>query len=352
MEIKTELTKNKKSKPDPGALGFGIHFTDHMLVAEYNDGGWRDAKIIPFGEIPISPAAIGIHYGQAVFEGLKCYMSNGKPRLFRPDQNFARLNSSLDRLCMPRIDEKFALKALIELIKTEREWIPDRPGQSLYIRPFAFATEPCLGVRPSQTYNFLIILSPSASYYKGGLAPVKIGVEDNYVRAVRGGVGFTKAAANYAVSLKAQESAKNSGCEQVLWLDGIERKYIEEVGSMNIFFKIAGEVVTPKLQGSILPGVTRDSVLKLCEYFKIPAAEKQISVDDLHAAAKNGTLEEAFGSGTAAVIAPVGELNYKNETFIINNNQIGPVAQKLYDEITGIQFGTKPDPFNWIYEIE
>jgi branched-chain amino acid aminotransferase len=284
---------------------------------------------------------------------MKCYYSpkSEKLALFRPEKNFARLNSSLDRLCMPRIDEEFSLKALAELIKIDREWVPRRPGQSLYIRPFVFATEPCLGVRPSEKYKFIIILSPSDSYYKGGLKPVKICIEDNYVRAVRGGVGFTKAAANYAVSLKAQEVAKEMGCEQVLWLDGVERKYIEEVGSMNIFFKISGEIVTPALQGSILPGVTRDSVLKLCEYFKIPAFEKQISAEDLYASAKNGTLEEVFGSGTAAVVSPVGELNYKGEAFIINNNQIGPIAQKLYDAITGIQYGTAPDPFNWTYEI-
>lgn len=351
--ITITLAATKKDKPDFNNLQFGRYFTDHMFVMDYEENkGWHDAKIVPYKPIQLDPAAIIFHYGQTVFEGLKAYKTaDGNVQLFRPDKNMERINKSSDRLCMPQIDENFVLKALKQLLTIEKDWVPTAEGTSLYIRPFIIATEPFLGVAPSKNYRFMIILSPVGAYYEEGINPIKILVENEYVRAVAGGTGMAKTAGNYAASLKAQEVAEGLGYSQVLWLDGVERKYIEEVGSMNIFFKINGEVVTPKLNGSILEGVTRNSVIKLIKDWEIPFSERQITVEELFIAHEKGELEEVFGTGTAAVISPVGELFWDDKKITINNGLTGELSQKLYDELTGIQYGTVEDKFNWIVKI-
>lgn len=352
-EIKTELTTNKKDKPDINNLGFGRFFTDHMFVVDYTEGkGWHEPRIIPYQPISLDPASKVFHYAQTVFEGLKAYLTvDNKVLLFRPESNFKRLNASNERLCIPVIDEELALEALKKLVEVDREWIPNAPGTSLYIRPFIIATEPCLGVASSQNFQFIIIMSPVGSYYKEGIKPVKILVEQQYVRAVAGGTGEAKTGGNYASSLKGQELANKDGYSQTLWLDGREKRYIEEVGSMNIFFKINGTVVTPALNGSILHGITRDSMIQLLKSKNIPVEERQISIHDITEAYHNGTLEEAFGTGTAAVISPIGELKWLDERIIINNGEIGEVTQMLYDTLTGIQNGSIPDQFNWTIKL-
>ncbi len=354
MEIKITKTTAPKEKPPVDALGFGKHFTDHMFVMDYTEGiGWHDARIVPYGPIEMDPSCMTLHYGQTIFEGLKAYKgANGEIFLYRPEKNMQRINQSNDRMCIPQIDEEFAVEAIKQLVLIDQDWIPEGEGTSLYIRPFIFGTDNALGVHPSDTYKFVVILSPVGSYYKDGLAPVKIWVEDNYVRAVRGGMGFAKTAGNYAASLKAQAVSEEKGYSQVLWLDGVERKYIEEVGAMNIFFKIGDEVVTPELNGSILPGITRDSVLKVLNAYGYKASERRISIDEIVAAYKEGKLEEVFGTGTAAVISPVGELCYMGEKMVINNNEIGKVSQFLYDTITGIQKGAVEDKLNFTYRIK
>ncbi|MDR1560192.1 MAG: branched-chain amino acid aminotransferase [Clostridiales bacterium] len=353
MDIDIQLTRNPKSKPDPETLEFGKIFTDHMFIAEYEEGkGWYKAEILPYAPLELDPSIMALHYAQSVFEGLKCYRAaDGRLLLFRPEMNFKRMNRSDERLCIPYIDEDFALRALMELLKTDKDWVPSLDGTSLYIRPFVFATERALGVHPSRQYKFMIILSPVGAYYKEGLNPVRIVIEDEYVRSVRGGIGFTKGAANYAISLKGQEKAQANGFTQVLWLDGVERKYIEEVGTMNVFFKINGEVVTPMLSGSILPGVTRDSVIQLIKSRGIPLSERRISVDELLDAQENGRLEEGFGSGTAAVISPIGSLSRKGREFVIAGGGIGELSRGLYEQLTGIQYGRLPDPFGWVREV-
>ncbi len=349
MDIKIVKTTNPKKKPSADGLGFGKIFTDHMFVMDYStEKGWHDARIIPYGPFEIDPSCMTLHYGQAIFEGLKAYKgANGEILLYRPYDNMRRLNKSNDRLCIPQIDVDFAVDAIKELVMLEKDWIPDGDGTSLYIRPFIFGTDSALGVHPSKTYKFVVILSPVGSYYAGGLAPVKIWVENEFVRAVRGGMGFAKTAGNYAASLKAQEVAEKNGYSQVLWLDGVEQKYVEEVGAMNIFFKIDGEVVTPMLNGSILAGITRDSVIQVLKAYGYKVSEKKISIDEIHAAYKAGKLEEVFGTGTAAVISPVGELCYNGEKMVINNNEIGETSQFLYDTITGIQKGIVEDKLNF-----
>lgn len=353
-KINITLTTNKKQKPDVNNLVFGKVFTDHMFVMDYStDKGWHDARIIPYQPITIEPSAMIFHYGQTVFEGLKAYYSaEGKVLLFRPEKNMQRLNQSNDRLCIPKIDEELALQALKELINIDRDWIPKAEGTSLYIRPFIISTEPALGVHPAHQYKFMIILSPVGSYYEEGIHPVKIAVESKYVRAVAGGTGQAKTAGNYASSLKAQEVAEENGYSQVLWLDGVEKKYVEEVGSMNIFFKINGEVVTPKLNGSILPGITRDSIIHLLKHWNVPVVEKRISIDEVYQAYKEGVLEEVFGTGTAAVISPVGELYWNNEKLLVNGGQTGELSMKLYNTLTDIQLGKELDPFGWVVEVE
>ena len=354
LDIRIERTANPKEKPKKGEkLGFGHIFTDHMFVMNYTEGkGWHDARIVPFGRVSLSPAAMVFHYGQEMFEGLKAYRDEkGNAYLFRPDMNAKRANDSNDRLCIPRIPEEDFVQAIKAVVDVDRDWIPTDPGTSLYIRPFIIATDEFLGVAPSKTYLFFVILSPSGAYYESGLAPVGIWIEDEYVRAVKGGIGFAKTGGNYAASLIAQVKAHDGGFSQVLWLDGVHRKYIEEVGAMNIFFKIKGKILTPMLNGSILPGVTRNSVLQLTRHWGMDVEERRISVDELLEAAHDGTLEEVFGTGTAAVISPVGKLRFKDEIITIGDGSIGKVTQRLYDEITGIQWGRLPDPLGWRVKI-
>ena len=354
MEIKIVKTNAPKAKPDQKKLGFGKHFTDHMFVMDYTEGrGWHDAGVVPFENISLSPAAMVFHYGQEMFEGLKAYKNDkGEAFLFRPDMNAKRTNASNKRLVIPEIPEEDFVEAVKAVVAVDKDWIPTEPGTSLYIRPFIIATDEFLGVAPSKTYLFMIILAPSGAYYESGLAPVGIWIEDEYVRAVKGGMGFAKTGGNYAASLIAQVKAHDDGYSQVLWLDGVERKYIEEVGAMNIFFKINGTVVTPMLNGSILPGITRNSVIAICKSWGLPVEERRISVDELIAAQKDGTLEEVFGTGTAAVISPVGKLRYKDDVMTIKDGGIGEISQKLYDTITGIQWGTTEDTFGWRVKVD
>lgn len=353
IEIKTELTTNKKQKPDFNNLGFGRFFTDHMFILDYKeDKGWHDPRIIPYQPISLDPAAKVFHYSQTVFEGLKAYLTVDKRvLLFRPESNFKRLNVSNERLCIPAINEELALEALKQLVAVDRNWIPGIPGTSLYIRPFIIATDPCLGVSSAKQFQFIMILSPVGSYYKDGIKPVKILVEDYYVRAAPGGTGAAKTGGNYASSLKGQEIASKDGYEQTLWLDGKEKRYVEEVGSMNIFFKINGTVITPALNGSILPGITRDSMIQLLKAKKIAVEERRISINEIVEAYRNGALEEAFGTGTAAVISPIGELKWLDEKIIINYGEIGEVTQMLYDTLIGIQNGSLKDEFSWTIKL-
>ena len=354
LDIKITRTTEPKAKPAAGQkLGFGKIFTDHMFVMNYTEGkGWHDPRIEPFHNISLSPAAMVYHYGQEMFEGLKAYKGeNGEVFLFRPDMNAKRTNATNDRLVIPQIPVEDFVQAVSAVVDVDRDWIPTEPGTSLYIRPFIIATDEFLGVAPSKTYLFMVILSPSGAYYESGLAPVGIWIEDEYVRAVRGGMGFAKTGGNYAASLIAQQKAHDAGYSQVLWLDGVERKYIEEVGAMNIFFKINGKVITPSLNGSILPGITRNSVLQLCRDWGYDVEERKISAQELLDAQKNGTLEEYFGIGTAAVISPVGKLRYVDEVMTINGGEIGNLSQKLYDTITGIQTGRLPDEKGWRVKV-
>ena len=355
MKIRVGLTKTPKAKPAPGQkLGFGRIFSDHMFVMNYKTGkGWHNPRIVPYGELSLSPAALCLHYGQTVFEGMKAYYGQqGDILLFRPDENFARLNRSNQRMAIPPIDEELCIQGVKKLVEIDKDWVPRQDGASLYIRPFVIATDPFLGVRPSYTYKFIIILSPVGAYYPEGLDPVKIWIEDEYVRAVRGGIGEAKTGGNYVASLAAQMKAHEEGYSQVLWLDGVERKYIEEVGAMNIFFKINGTVVTPQLNGSILPGVTRRTCVELCKAWGLPVEERKVSVEELERAARTGTLEEVWGSGTAAVISPVGHLRYEDEVFQIGDGGIGELSQKLYDTVTGIQLGKIEDTFGWTVEVK
>ncbi len=354
MEIKITKTTSPAVKPDSSILGFGKYFTDHMFIMDYSaDKGWHDARIVPFGRIDIHPASTVLHYGSEIFEGLKAYRTkDGSVQLFRPLENIRRMNRSAERMCLPEIPEDMALEALTTFIKMEQDWVPSAPGTSLYIRPFMFGNDETLGVHAVKNAKFVIITSPVGSYYKEGINPVKIMIESEDVRAVRGGTGEAKCGGNYAASNRAGERAEKKGYSQVLWLDGVERKYIEEVGAMNVMFKIAGEIVTPKLAGSILPGITRKSILELLQKEGYKVSERLISVDELAEAMKNGTLEEAWGCGTAAVVSPIGELCYQDVKYSINNGKIGEVTQHLYDTLTGIQWGNKEDVFNWVYPIK
>ena len=355
MDIKIELAKTLKEKPaDETKLGFGHIFTDHMFIMNYDTGeGWHDARIVPYQNLSLSPASMCLHYGQEIFEGLKAYRTaEGKIQLFRPDENYKRMNVSNERMVIPKINEKDALEALTKLLEIEKDWVPHTEGAALYIRPFIIAVDPYVGVRPADHYLFMIILSPSGAYYSTGLNPVKIYVETKYVRAVRGGTGFAKTAANYAISLAGQDEAHKQDYEQVLWLDGVERKYIEEVGSMNIFFVIDGEVITPELTGSVLPGITRKSAIEVCRSKGYKVTERRITIQEVADAYDAGKLDEVFGTGTAAVISPVGHLKWDDKIMEINDNKIGKVSQMLYDTMTGIQWGKIPDTFGWTYEIK
>ena len=353
-KIPVTLTTNYKEKPVGPNIPFGVITTDHMFLMNYSTKkGWHDGRIVPYGPFQIDPACMVLHYAQEIFEGMKAYRdSEGKIRLFRPEENFNRLNSSCDRMSIPPVDVDYCVEAVKQLVALEKDWVPSAPNTSLYIRPFIFATDNHIGVHASHTYQFAIILSPVGPYYATGLAPVDIMIEEDDVRAVRGGTGFTKCGGNYAASLRAGERAEARGYSQVLWLDGVERKYIEEVGAMNVLFKINGKIVTPMLNGSILPGITRNSVLELCRSWGMDVEERKISVDELLEAQKSGKLEECFGTGTAAVISPVGKLRYKDDVMVIGGGEIGPVSQKIYDTVTGIQLGKLEDPFGWRVVVE
>ncbi len=354
MKIKIEKRQELKPKLDENNLQFGKEFTDHMFLMNYTkDKGWHDARIVPYGPIELWPAAMVLHYAQETFEGLKAYKRpDGKVQLFRPEENFERLNRSNDRMCIPRFDTDFAIKALKTLIEIDKDWVPHAPGTSLYIRPFIFATSPFIGVRESHTYLFCIILSPVGSYYSGGLAPTKMYIEDVYARTVMGGTGEAKCGGNYAGGLAAQKKAKEKGYEQILWLDGAERKYIEEVGTSNVFFKIDGKFYTPALSGTILPGITRKSIIELLKSRGETVIECKMSIDELVDYYRQGKVEEVFATGTAAVISPIGSLDYKGETLVFHDNRIGEYSQKIYDELFGIQTGQLPDPFGWTVLID
>ncbi len=353
-DMQITLSTTKKEKPQADQLEFGKQFTDHMFIMDYTQGqGWHDPRIVPYQPLSLEPSAMIFHYGQSVFEGLKAYATpEDEIILFRPEKNFQRLNSSNSRLCIPDIDVDFALKALKTLISVDKDWVPQAEGTSLYIRPFIIATEPYLGVSPSDKYQFIIIMSPVGSYYKEGIHPVKIAVESAFTRAVNGGTGEAKTGGNYASSLKAQEVSEKMGYAQVLWLDGVEKKYIEEVGSMNVFFKINGEVITPALNGSILPGITRDSIIELLKHWGLPVSERRISMEEVHEAYKLGQLEEAFGTGTAAVISPIGEFLWNGEEMIVQSGETGELSRKLYDTLTGVQTGKVADELNWTAKVE
>ncbi len=352
LDIKINKTTAPKEKITEN-LGFGRYFSDHMFMMDYSrEKGWYDARIVPYGPISLSPAATVFHYGAEIFEGLKAYRrANGKIGLFRPIENVRRMNNSAERLRLPQIDEEDMLKAIIELVKLESDWVPSGEGESLYIRPFLFGNDDKLGVHSIDNSRFMIITSPSGSYYAEGINPVKIIIETDDVRAVRGGTGYAKCGGNYAASNRAGENAEKKGFSQVLWLDGVERKYIEEVGAMNVMFKINGEVITPALTGSILPGITRKSCIELLKDKGYKVSERLLSIDELVEALENGTLEEAWGCGTAAVVSPIGELNYKGKAYAVNNGEIGKVTQELYDTLTGIQWGKIEDKYGWTVEI-
>ncbi len=353
MNITITKTTAPKAKPDESALGFGKIFTDHMFMMDYNkETGWTNARIVPFENLSIHPASTVLHYGSEIFEGLKAYRrADGKVQLFRPIENIRRMNRSAERLCLPEIPEEDALEALLKFVEVEQDWTPHSEGTSLYLRPFMFGNDESLGVHAVANATYVIIASPVGSYYAEGINPVKIMIEDEDVRAVKGGTGYAKCGGNYAASNRAGERAAQQGYSQVLWLDGVERKYIEEVGAMNVMFKIDGEIVTPMLSGSILPGITRMSCLEVLRKEGYKVSERLISIDELEEAMENGKLEEAWGCGTAAVISPIGELCYKGKKYAVNNGEIGETTQYLYDTLTGIQWGKIEDNFGWVVEL-
>lgn len=354
MELKVIKADTLKPVPDPNNLGFGRLFTDHMFCMDYDkENGWHNPRIEPYKNIAMDPATIVLHYGQGVFEGLKAYKTeSGNIQFFRPQSNFKRMNRSCKILCMPQFDEGLALDMLKELIKLEQQWVPDAEGTSLYIRPTIIAMDPFLGVRASNTYLFYIILSPVGAYYPEGFNPIKIWVTKDHVRAVVGGVGEAKTPGNYAASLYAGQKAHDAGYTQVLWLDGIEHKYIEEVGAMNIFFIIDNEIITPELSGSILPGITRDSVLQLGKSWQMKVSERKISIDEVIEANESGKLQEVFGAGTAAVISPVGLIKYGEKEITVGDGGVGEMSNKLYKSLTDIQYGRVEDPFGWVVPLE
>ncbi len=354
MTLSIKSADQLKELPNESELNFGTLFSDHMFNMDYNpEKGWHNPRIEPYHAFSMDPSTMVLHYGQSIFEGLKAFKTpSGGVNLFRPRENFKRFNRSARKLCIPELDEGFALEGLVELLKLEKRWVPGVPGTSLYIRPTIIATDPFLGVRASYTYRFFIILSPVGAYYKEGFNPVKIWVTDKHVRAVRGGMGEVKTAGNYAASLYAGEEAHHNGYTQVLWLDGVELKYIEEVGSMNIFFVIDNELVTPSLSGSILSGITRDTVIRLAKKWDLPVTERRIAIDELVDHYEAGRLQEAFGSGTAAVISPVGEIKYKDKNMAVGDGSVGPLAKRFFDAITDIQYGRAEDPENWVLPLE
>ncbi|SMC97537.1 branched-chain amino acid aminotransferase [Sporomusa malonica] len=352
-DIAVTLADKRGTLPSDDKLGFGKIFTDHMFVLDYESGrGWYNARIVPYGDFDISPAAMVLHYGQAIFEGMKAFCTeDNRVTMYRPVDHLNRFNNSADILSIPQMDVKLLHAGLKKLIEIDKEWVPKSLGTSLYIRPFVISVDPFVGVKVADQYKLFIILSPVGAYYASGFKPVKIKVEENYVRAVKGGLGEAKTPANYAASLKASEEAKKEGFTQVLWLDALEQKYVEEVGTMNIFFKIDDEIITPELNGSILNGITRRSVIQVAKDWGMKVSERRISIDEVFAAHAEGRLKEVFGSGTAAVISPVGELSWNGKNIVINNNQTGETSQKLFDYITGIQQGRVADKFGWVDEV-
>lgn len=348
-KIKIERTTTQRPRPAQDNLPFGKYFSDHMFLLDYNEGqGWHDPRIVPYGPFSMEPSCMVFHYAQEIFEGLKAYRDpQGAVRLFRPIENVWRMNRSAGRMGIPQLPEDIALAGIQELVRLDADWVPSQPDTSLYIRPFIIATDPALGVHASKSYLYCVITGPVGSYYPNGIDPIKIMIEEEDVRAVHGGTGMVKCGGNYAASIRASSRAEDKGFSQVLWLDGVERKYIEEVGSMNIMFKIADEVITPALTGSVLPGITRKSCIELMTSWGINVTERPISIDELLEAAANGTLEEAWGTGTAAVVSPVGAVAYGGETHTVNGGGIGELTQRLYDELTGIQWGKRDDPFGW-----
>ncbi|MFC1815379.1 branched-chain amino acid aminotransferase [Thermodesulfobacteriota bacterium] len=353
MQLTITKADKLKPQPDDSDLTFGTIFTDHMFNMDFTpDNGWHHPRIEPYASIAMDPATMVLHYGQAVFEGLKAYCTESDSiQLFRPKDNFKRMNRSCRALCIPEFDETFVFDALKQLLAIEKSWVPSAPQTSLYIRPTILAMDPFLGVRASYNYRFFIILSPVGVYYSEGFNPVKIWVTKKHVRAVRGGLGEAKTAGNYAASLYAGEEAHKNGYTQVLWLDGVEQKYVEEVGSMNIFFVIDDELVTPMLSGSILPGITRDSVIALAKRWGIKVAERKISINEVLNAHAAGKLQEAFGSGTAAVISPVGEIKYDDAVISIANGEVGPMAHRFFKTLTDIQYGKAEDSMGWIEPV-
>jgi branched-chain amino acid aminotransferase len=351
--IRITRSTNTKDKPKAKDLSFGTVFTDHMFLADFEEEkGWYDPRVEPYGPLSLDPATAVLHYGQSLFEGLKAFRGkDGTIRLFRPQKHVERLNRTAERMTIPPLDPDLVFRSWTTLVDVDRDWVPSSVGTSLYIRPTIIASEPFLGVRPARRYLYYVILSPVGPYYPEGLAPTRIKVIDTYVRAVAGGLGDAKTAANYAASLYAAEEAKHEGFTQVLWLDGVHHKYIEEVGTSNIMLRIADEVVTPPLGGTILAGVTRDSALALMRGWGMRVAERPITIDEVVEAAANGRLQEVWATGTAAVISPVGELAYKGRRLVVNEGRIGPVAQKLYDTIVAIQYGEAPDPHGWTVAV-
>ncbi len=353
MDIRFEKRAVLKEKPDQTKLGFGKYMTDYMFIMDWDrEIGWHDARIVPEGPIELEPACMVLHYAQETFEGLKAYRTaQGKIQLFRPEMNAARMIRSNERLCMPALPVEDFVEAVRALVEVEKDWVPSEPNTSLYIRPYMFATESALGVHMAKSYKFMILTCPVGAYYESGLDPVKIYVEDELVRAVDGGTGFTKCGGNYAGSIAGQVKAEKLGYEQVLWLDGAEKKYVEEVGSMNIMFKIDDEIWTAPAGRTVLPGVTRDSMIHILKDWGYTVREEKLAIDDLVKAGKEGRLKEVFGTGTAAVISPVGELRYRDDVIVINDMKTGELTQKLYDTLTGIQWGKLEDKYNWTQEV-
>ena len=353
-DIKVTKTTTPKEHPaDESKLGFGKVFTDHMFIMDYSDElGWHDGRIVPFASIAIHPASTVLHYGAEIFEGMKAYRTqDNEICLFRPLENIKRLNNSAERLCLPQLDEEGCLDILKTIVELEKDWVPKAEGTSLYLRPYLFGNDPHLGVHAVHNATFVVICSPVGAYYAEGINPVKIAIESQDVRAVRGGTGYAKCGGNYAASLRAGQRAEEAGYTQVLWLDGVHRKYIEEVGSMNVMFKVNGKIVTPELTGSVLPGITRKSCIELLKEWGYEVEERLFSVDELFDAAANGTLEEAWGTGTAAVVSPIGQLFYEGKAYTVSNNLIGELTQKLYDNLTGIQWGKIEDKYGWIEKV-
>ncbi len=354
LDIKfTENLEKKKKPEDESHLGFGKIFTDHMFLMDFDEGtGWHDARIVPYAPLELDPSTAVFHYAQEIFEGLKAYRTKKGIQLFRPDCNAERFQNSAERMSMPKIEKEDFIQACMELVKVEKDWVPSFPGTTLYLRPFMIATGTGLGVHASRSYQFIIIASPSGAYYDEGLKPIKIFVEDEYIRSAPGLTGYAKCGGNYAASIRSGEFAQEIGYDQVLWLDGLYHEYVEEVGSMNIFFKIDGKIFTAPCLGTVLPGVTRRSVITLLKELGYAVFEEKLSIDDVMRAGKEGRLEEVFGTGTAAVISPVGVLRKNDTTIVINHGEIGKISKIMYDTLTDIQWGRTSKHSEWTRSIE